>query len=225
MNLIAKSLFHFQDLSYRDFQARLIPTVDKDRIIGVRTPQLRAMAKRIKGTAEAASFLNTLPHSYFEEDNLHAFLVEAMPFEECLQHLESFLPYVNNWATCDQMRPRCFSKNKAALLPHIRLWLTDSHPYTVRFGIAMLMNLYLDGDFSPEYPRWVSEIQSEEYYVNMMAAWYFATALAKQYDNILPYFQDRLLSQWIHNKAIQKAVESSRITLEQKETLKALRWK
>ena len=223
---IRETLFSLQDRDFGAFQAKLIPNIDPERMIGVRTPALRALAKRLRGSGEAEAFLKELPHQYFEENNLHAFLLgEIKDFEICVQAVEDFLPWVDNWATCDQMSPRVFSKNKQALLPYIRCWLDSDRVYTRRFGIGMLMSHFLDGDFREEYLAWVSDIRSEEYYVNMMIAWYFATALAKQYDAALPYIQNRRLDPWTHNKTIQKAVESSRISDERKTYLKSLKIK
>ena len=207
-----------QDCSYRDFHSRLMPTVEKERIIGIRTPQLRRFSKTV---GEAGSFLKELPHYYYEENNLHAFLIaEIKDFDVCLAAVEAFLPYIDNWATCDGLRPKVFAKNTDRLLPRIRVWLASGHPYTVRFGMEMLMCYYLDAQFNPVHLEWVASVSSEEYYVNMMAAWYFATALAKQYDAVLPFIEQRRLSPWVHQKTIQKACESYRITPQQKEYLK-----
>lgn len=214
-------LFDLQDQKYQVFQQKLIPNLPPDTIIGVRTPQLRKLAKEL-----ALENLSSLPHRYFEENQLHAFiLADEHDFDTVIRELDRFLPYVDNWATCDQMTPKCFKKHHSKLIPHIRRWMADPHPYTVRFGIKMLMDHFLEEDFSPEYPAWVAQIQTEEYYVRMMAAWYFATALAKQNDAILPYIMEFRLPEWIHNKTIQKAVESYRITPETKEILKQYRIK
>ena len=224
MDTITQQLFRLQDTGYRDFQAKLIPTVDASRIIGVRTPALRELAKKLAGSAEAAAFLEALPHTYFDEDQLHAFLVAGLKdYTACLAAVERFLPYVDNWATCDQMSPKIFKKNRKDLLVHIKKWMKSKETYTIRFAIGMLMEHFLDEDFDPKYPEMVSRIRSDEYYVNMMIAWYFATALAKQYDAILPYIEEKKLAPWTHNKAIQKAVESYRITDEQKAYLKTLK--
>lgn len=223
---IQKQLFSLQDVPYGDFQARLLPTVPRERIIGVRTPALRRLAKELSKDPETEAFLKELPHRYFEENQLHAFLLEGeKDYDACLRRLNAFLPYVDNWATCDQMCPKALEKHADALLPQIRLWLASPHPYTVRFAIGLLMRYYLDERFAPEYPDLVASIVSEEYYVNMMVAWYFATALAKQYESILPYLKEGRLETWTHNKTIQKAVESYRIRPEQKEELRALRRK
>lgn len=223
---IRADLFEMQDLEYRDFQAKLMPDVAKENIIGVRTPQLRQYAKQLVKRPEAAEFLNDLPHRYYDENNVHAFLVEQVrDYGECLAQIERFLPYVDNWATCDMMSPKVFGKHTDELLSAIRAWLSSGETYTVRFGIGMLMRLYLDDKFLPEYPALVAAVSSEEYYVNMMIAWYFATALAKQYDAVLPYITEKRLPVWTHNKAIQKACESRRITPEQKEYLRGFKMK
>lgn len=213
-----------QDAAYRAFQIKLIPNIDPGAIIGVRTPQLRMLAREIAGTPEAARFLAALPHDTFEENQLHAFLIEQEKhFDGCLDLVHNFLPYVDNWATCDQLSPKALAKDKAALLEDIRHWLASDHAYTVRFGVNCLMRWYLDEAFDPEYLAWVAQLRSEEYYVNMVVAWYFATALAKQWDSAIGYIEQRRLEPWTHRKTIQKAVESFRITPEQKGYLKTLR--
>ena len=224
MTEIQQRLFALQDAGYRDFHAALMPTVDKALVIGVRMPALRALAKELKGTELAADFMAALPHKYYEENNLHAALIgHIRDFQPCLTAVERFLPYVDNWATCDMMNPRALAKDKAALLERIRLWLQSSHTYTVRFGMEMLMNHFLEEDFREEYPVLVASVQSEEYYVRMMQAWYFATALAKQYEAAVTYLEQRRLGAWVHNKTIQKARESFRVSQEQKEYLKSLK--
>ena len=226
MDVIQEKLFALQDLNYRQFQAKLMPTVDPEQIIGVRMPALRKLAKELKGTAEAEAFLAALPHRYYDENNLHGLLLCARSsYEETVAGLEDFLPHVDNWATCDLLSPRAFRSHPPQLPEQIRRWLGSGDTYTVRFGLEMLMSFYLDECFRPEYLDWAAEVKSEEYYVRMMVAWYFATALAKQYDAALPYLTSRRLEQWTHNKTIQKAVESYRITPEQKDALRALRWK
>ena len=223
---IRERLFSFRDEKFAAFQARLIPNIAPERIIGVRTPELRKLAKALRGSDEAEAFLKELPHEFFEENNLHAFLLcEIKDFEHCVRRVEEFLPYVDNWATCDQLRPRVFAKNKQALLPCIRAWIASDRVYTRRFGIGMLMSHFLDEDFREEYLGWVSDIHSAEYYVNMMIAWYFATALAKQYKAALPYIEERRLDPWVHNKTIQKALESFRVSDEQKKLLRTLKSK
>ena len=224
MNELQTTLFGLQDLKYRDFHSRLMPGIDKDTIIGIRTPVLRKFAKEFAGTTEAETFLQELPHQYYEENNLQMMLLAGIKeYEKCVCEVERFLPYINNWATCDSPAPKCFAKHKEELLPKIRTWMVSDHTYTIRYGIEMLMNLYLEEDFKPEYPKLAAAVQSEEYYVNMMIAWYFATALAKQWDAVIPYLEQRKLSPWVHRKTIQKAVESYRITDEQKIYLKSLR--
>ena len=221
---ILQSFFALQDLKYKDFQAKLMPTVDKSTIIGVRTPELRRLAKEFAKREDVGAFLDALPHRYYDENNLHGFLLcEEKDFDRVVARLDAFLPYIDNWATCDLLSPKAFRKHKTELLPHIRRWLASGEVYTVRFGIEMLMSHYLDGDFSPEYLAWVAAVRSEEYYVNMMIAWYFATALAKQYKSALPILLERRLAPWTHNKTIQKATESYRITEEQKAYLRSLK--
>ena len=213
-----------QDPAYRDFQMKLIPNVDPESAIGVRTPALRAYAKQLVKQGEEAEFLAALPHEYFDENQLHAFILsELKDFERCVREVERFLPYVDNWATCDQLSPRAFKKNKDRLLPYIKKWIASDKVYTIRFAIGMLMQHFLDDDFDLTYPDMVAAVRSKEYYVNMMIAWYFATALAKQYDAIVPYIENRRLADWTHNKAIQKSIESRRITDEQKQYLRNLK--
>ena len=221
---IRRSLFDLQDIKYRDFQAKLIPGKDTEIMIGVRTPELRKLAKQMLKREDIGEFLRDLPHRYFDEDQLHAFIVSGIKeYGKCMEELVRFLPFVDNWATCDQMSPGVFKKHKPELLAEIREWLGSEHTYTVRFGIGMLMQHFLDEDFDPAYPELVAGVHSEEYYVNMMIAWYFATALAKQYDAVLPFIEGRRLDPWTHNKTIQKAVESYRISDEQKEYLRSLK--
>ncbi|MBQ7335284.1 MAG: DNA alkylation repair protein [Clostridia bacterium] len=215
-----------QDKEYRTFQCRLMPTVDPETVIGVRTPELRKFAKSMVGSRNAKVFLNALPHRYYEENNLHAFLIEQMKdFDVCVAALNAFLPYVDNWATCDSMNPPILRREHLRLLPHIRSWIASGKTYAVRFGIKAWMSYFLDEDFSPEYPREIALIRSEEYYVKMMIAWYFATALAKQYDTILPYLAERRLPSDIHEMALRKALESYRIPPAQKAQLRDLRKK
>lgn len=222
--MYTERLMELQDTGYRDMQKKIIPTVDPDSIIGVRTPALRALAKEILKSGDYKSFLNELPHKYFEENQLHAFILSGMKdFDECMDELEKFLPFVDNWATCDQMSPKVFKKHKDELLKHIKVWIKSDETYTVRFGVGMLMEHFLDDDFDLKYPEMAARIRSDEYYVNMMIAWYFATALAKQYESIIPFIEQKRLAPWTHNKAIQKSVESYRITDEQKAYLKSLK--
>ena len=221
-----KKLRKLADPKYQDMQKKIIPTVDPDSIIGVRTPELRALAKEMSKSGEGSAFVAELPHKYFDENQLHAFILSGMKdYDACIAEVERFLPYVDNWATCDQMSPKIFRKHKADLLNHIQAWLKSDQTYTIRFGVGMLMEHFLDDDFDLKYPKMVAKLRSEEYYVNMMIAWYFATALAKQYEAVLPFIEEKKLAPWTHNKAIQKAVESYRITPEQKEYLKTLKVK
>ncbi len=220
---IREKLYDRQDLKYRDFQAKLIPGMETEKMIGVRTPDLRKIAKQMVKREDIGEFLENLPHEFFDENQVHAFVIsELKDYGRCVQGVERFLPFVDNWATCDQMSPKVFKKHRPELLDSIKEWIRSEHTYTVRFAVGMLMQHYLDEDFDPEYPEMVAEVQSEEYYIRMMIAWYFATALAKQYEAVLPYIEERRLEPWTHNKTIQKAVESYRITPEQKEYLKSL---
>lgn len=224
MTELQTKLFSMADEKYRDFQSKLMPTVPKEKIIGIRTPLLRKFAKNFSKNPEAKIFLSELPHEFYEENNLHAFLLEYISdFDECAGAVTEFLPFVDNWATCDSMSPKVFGKNKEKLPGYIEKWLSAGDTYSVRFGIKMLMEHFLGEDFDIAYPEKVAEIESEEYYIRMMQAWYFATALAKQYDAALPFIRERKLEKWTHNKAIQKAVESYRITDEQKAYLKTLK--
>lgn len=221
---ILEKIVALQDKSYQAFQSKLMPTVPSETIIGVRTPMLRKLAKEISGTKQAESFLNSLPHKYYEENNLHAFLVENIKdYDTALVETEKFLPYIDNWATCDCFCPKVFAKHKEELLIPIRRWLNSDKIYTVRYAMGMLMRYYLDEEFRPEYLGWVADVHSEEYYLNMMRAWYFATALAKQSEAALPWLTTRRLDTWTHNKTIQKAVESFRIPPEMKQQLCMLR--
>ena len=221
---IRDTLFQLRDETYRALQIKLIPTMAPDAMMGVRTPALRQLARQLYRAGEASAFLDELPHRYFDENQLHAFIISEMrDFGECVDALRRFLPWVDNWATCDQLSPKVFKKHRQQLLPHVREWLATGQTYTVRFAIGMLMAHFLDEDFDGEYPRMVSEVRSDEYYVNMMIAWYFATALAKQYEAVLPYIENRVLDPWTHNKAIQKSLESYRISDEHKAYLKRLK--
>ena len=223
---IRDELFKMQDIGYRDFNSKLIPTVKKEDMIGVRTPELRKYAKKLLKEEGVEDFLHSLPHKYFDENQLHAFIIsEIKDFKFCIDELINFLPYLDNWATCDQLSPKIFKKHRNDLLPHIYEWLKSDKTYTVRFGIGMLMEHFLDEDFKSEYPEMVAAVRSEEYYINMMTAWYFATALAKQYESILPFIEGNKLDTWTHNKSIQKAIESNRINAEQKNYLKGLKIK
>lgn len=224
MTEVYDRLLDMQDLTYGDFSAKLLPTLSRECIIGVRVPLLRRYAKELAKTAQAETFMRELPHKYLEENHLHSFLIGQMrDVDACYAALDAFLPYVDNWAVCDSLRPSVLTRDRARLLEKIREYLQSEHPYTVRFGIEMLMAYFLDEHFSSDQPALVAGVRSEEYYVNMMIAWYFATALALQWDATLPYLKERRLPVWVHNKTIQKAIESYRITSEQKARLRALR--
>ena len=217
------ALFAMQDLKYKNFHSALMPTVNPDLVIGVRVPELRSFAKAFAKTPDAEAFLKTLPHKYYEENNVHAFIIQQeKDFDRAISLTEGFLPFVDNWATCDMLRPKVFGKNPEKLLPYIYRWLGSDRPYTVRFGIGMLHSFYLDENFKPEHLERVSQIRSDEYYVNMMTAWYFQTALVKQPDSAIPYITGRKLPVWVHNKTIRKAAESLKISKEMKEYLKTL---
>ena len=223
---IREDLFANQDVKYRDFQSKLTPTIEAKTAIGVRTPVLRKLAKAYSKRQDVDEFLADLPHKYFDENQLHAFILsEIKDFDECIGKLERFLPFVDNWATCDQMSPKCFKKNHEKLLPYLNKWIKSDDTYTVRFAIVTFMSHFLDDDFDEGYLKLVSDIKSDEYYINMAIAWYFATALAKQYDKTIPYIENKTLDVWTHNKAIQKSIERYRVTAEHKEYLKSLKIK
>lgn len=223
---LQKQLFELQDLKYRDFHSKLMPETDKETVIGIRTPVLRKFAKEFAGTSEAEAFLRQLPHRYYEENNLHMMLITGIKdYEKCMEEIQRFLPCIDNWATCDYPAPKCFARHKDQVLEEAKRWISSGETYVIRYGIGMLMRLFLDEDFSSEYLEMAAAVQSQEYYVNMMIAWYFATALAKQYDAALPYIENRRLDRWTHNKAIQKAIESYRVSAEQKAYLRTLRIK
>lgn len=225
VNEIQKELFKNQDVKYRDFQAKLIPNLNSQTVIGVRTPLLRAFAKELYKENDFSGFLNDLPHKYFDENQLHAFLIsEINDFDICIAELNRFLPFVDNWATCDQMSPKVFKRNKEKLLEQIKIWIVSEETYTLRFSVGMLMQHFLNEEFDLKYPEMILKIDSEEYYVKMMIAWYFATALAKQYKLILPFLENKSLGKWTHNRAIQKALESYRISDEQKKYLRTLKF-
>ena len=223
---VQKRLFEMQDAEYRDFHAKLVPTMEKTKFIGIRTPMLRKFAKKFGKTEESEIFLQVLPHQYYEENNLHGLLIEQIrDYDKCLEELERFLPFIDNWATCDLLALHMMKKHRDVFIREVFRWIESDQPYTIRFGIGMLMRHYLHEEFKTEYPEKVAAIRSEEYYVNMMRAWYFATALAKQYEKVLPFLEKRQMDVWTHNKTIQKAIESYRITSEQKEYLRTLRIK
>ncbi len=226
MTNIQKELFSLQDLKYRDFQSKLMPNIDKNFVIGVRTGEIKNKAKELFESGEYKDFIKSLPHKYYEENNLHAFIImKIKDYEECVTEVERFLPYIDNWATCDGLRPPVFKKHLPKLLGKIKVWLKSENTYTIRFAIEMLMIHFLDKEFKAEFADLVAGLKKEDYYVNMMIAWYFATALFKKYDNVIGYIENNTLPVWIHNKTIQKAVESCRITEEQKEYLKKLKRK
>lgn len=224
MTEMQQKLFALRDEGYRAFQSKLIPTVDPQTMIGVRTPELRKLAKQIEREPETQVFLHTLPHMYYEENNLHGFLLERIKdYAVFVTELNAFLPYIDNWATCDGLRPKCVKTHLPEFLQEIRRWMQSGQTYTVRFGINMLMSFYLNDAFWGEYLSWVADVQSDEYYVQMMQAWYFATALAKQWDSTMAYLQQEKLNAWVHNKTIQKAIESRRISAQQKQMLRTLK--
>ncbi len=223
---ILAELYANQDLKYKDFQSKLTPDLSPDDFIGVRTPALKKLAKEFAKREDVGEFLDSLPHKYFDENQLHAFILSEMKdYDRCVACLEEFLPYVNNWATCDQMSPKVFKKNTADLLKHINKWIDSDKVYTVRYGIVSYMRYYLDGEFKPEYLEAVAGIKSDEYYINMAIARYFATALAKQYEATVKYIEGRVLEPWTRNKAIQKAIESYRVSDEHKKYLRSLKIK
>lgn len=223
---VFQRLSELSDPTYRDFHAGLIPNISPETILGVRVPALRRLARELRGSAEAQEFMAALPHEYYDENCLHGLLInDIKDFGATVSALDAFLPYVDNWAVCDLISPRSFKSRPPELAAHVRRWLESSHSYTVRFGIGVLMSFYLDEGFEPAQLEAVAERCCEEYYVNMMVAWYFATALAKQPEAALPYIENRRLSRWTHNKAIQKSIESRRIPDETKTYLKTLRWK
>ena len=224
MTKLQAALFDMQDITYRDFHSRLIPNIEKDRVIGIRIPILRKFAKEYAKTDDAQKFIRELPHYYYEENNLHMMIITGIKdYDTCVIEIERFLPYIDNWATCDLPVPKCFYKNKEKLLDNVISWIKSDDTYIIRYGIETLMSIYLDDAFESSYPRLVSEVISDEYYVNMMIAWYFATALAKQWEAVIPYIEEKRLPEWVHKKTIQKAVESYRITDEQKKYLRTLR--
>ncbi len=224
MTHLQEELFELQDIKYRDFNSSLIPGIEKETVIGVRIPVLRKFAKEYAKSGETEQFMRELPHKYYEENNLHMMLIaQIKDYDKCISETEKFLPHIDNWATCDSPLPKCFDKNKEDVLGRAKNWIATDATYVKRYGMGVMMRLFLDEDFKEEYIQLVAGVKSEEYYVNMMIAWYMATALAKQWDAAIPYIQERRLSEWVHRKSIQKAVESYRITPEQKEYLKGLR--
>lgn len=224
--MILDELLKMKDEEYRKLQIKTIPNIDSNTIIGIRTPELRKYAKKLLKENNYIDFINDLPHKYFDENQLHAFIIsEIKDYDECLNYFKKFLLYIDNWATCDQPSPKVFIKNPDKLIKEIKVWIKSKETYTIRFGVGMLMRVYLDDNFKEEYLEMVSKIRSKEYYVNMMIAWYFATALAKQYDSTIKYIENNKLDTWTHNKTIQKAIESYRITQEHKDYLRSLKIK
>ena len=223
---ITEALFALREEKIADFSAKLIPGIEKEKVIGVRLPEIRKLAKSIDGTEQAEAFLRDLPHRYLEENHLHSFLIaRTKDYQSCIMQIDRFLPFVDNWAVCDSLRPTCFKKHKSELIRDIRRWLQSDRLYTVRFAIGMLMCHFLDEDFHPEHLEWVVNIQSEEYYLNMMRAWYFATALAKQYESTLPLIEAQVLDVFTQNKTIQKACESFRVGEKEKKYIKSFKIK
>ena len=226
MTPIQKKLFELQDLKYRDFHSKLMPTVCKDKIIGVRVPQLRKFSKELNKSELKEDFLNSLPHKYYEEDNLHAFLIEQInDFDECISALDNFLLFIDNWATCDMLTPKVLGKNSDLLYKKIQEWVKSEHAYTVRFAVVTLMKFFMDESLDKNHLNLLLSIKSDEYYINMSIAWYLATALSSGWDLVIPYIENQKFDKWVHNKAIQKANESYRITKEQKDYLKTLKAK
>lgn len=221
---IVERLMQYQDIKYKDFQSNLVPNIDKETIIGVRTPNMRQIAKDVYNSEEAKEFLNTLPHKYYEENLVHFFLIAMIKdFNLCVEEVNKFLPYVDCWPVSDQSSPKVFKKNHDKLIPLIKNWIASDHVYTARFGIRILMNEFLDDDFKEEYFTLVINKKGEDYYLKMMVAWYFATALAKKYDFAVKVIEENKLDQWCHNKAIQKALESYRVSDSHKEYLRSLK--
>ncbi len=219
--MLQNQLFRLQDVEYKNFHSKLMPTVNPDTVIGIRTPVLRKFANEFYKSEQVGDFLEALPHKYYEENNLHAFLLEKITdYDILIKELNIFLPFVDNWATCDMMKPKIFKKNKQRLIKDIEKWMKSEHVYQVRYGIVTLMTHFLAEDFTPEYLNWVADVKSEEYYINMARAWFFATALTYQYEATVPVFENNIVDTWTHNKAIQKACESFRISKEQKEYLR-----
>lgn len=223
MDIVAEILA-MAEPAYADFQAPIVPNIERDRIIGVRIPKLRQLAKQLRDTPEIKDFLASLPHKYYEENLLHIILIEDIKdYDECMAQIERFLPYMDCWAVTDDRVPKIVSKHKDELISKVYEWVKSSETYTCRYGLHMLMSQYLDADFKPEYNELAASVRSEEYYVNMMNAWYFATALAKQWESTIPYIEQNRLDTWTHNKTIQKAIESFRISDDQKAYLRTLK--
>lgn len=221
---VREELLKYKNDEYRDFQSKLVPNIPKESILGIKTPEMRKVAKEMFGTEDGNKFLKKLPHKYYDENLVHFFMIAMIKdFDECVKETERFLPYVDCWPVCDQSSPKVFKKNHEKILPLIKKWIDSDHVYTSRFGMRMLMNEFLGEDFKPEYLDWVANKKGDDYYLKMMVAWYFATALAKQYDASVVYFEKHVLDDWTHKKAIQKAIESYRVSDEHKEYLKSLK--
>ena len=218
-------LLRHQDIAYADFSAKLIPTVPRERFLGIRTPEYKKILRELGDDPIIPEFLAELPHAYYEENCLHSALIcRIKDYDSCIREVERFLPYVDNWAVNDGLNPAVFSKHRGELIEKVREWIASEATYTRRFGLHILMSHYLEEDFQAEYLSWAADLRSEEYYVNMMTAWLFAEALAKQWDAALPFLLEHRLDRWTHNKAIQKARESRRITEEQKNYLNTLKY-
>ena len=221
---VRNKLFELQDLKYRDFHSALMLTVDKDKIIGVRVPDLRKLAKELCKNGAGEEFIKNLPHKYYEEDNLHAFILERISdFDKCIYETERFLPYIDNWATCDMFSPKVFANHTDVIFEKSLEWIRSDNTYTIRFGTGMLMRYFLDKNFNEDILKIISDIKNDEYYIKMMVAWFFATALAKQYESTIKYIESGKLDKWVHNKTIQKAIESNRISSDMKRYLRTLK--
>lgn len=221
---IQQRMFELKDEKYKEFQCGLMPTVSSDAVIGVRTPDIRKLGKEYANHKDIDIFLQDLPHKYYEEYNLHSSIIAGIKdYDYCIEKINRFLPYIDNWATCDMITPKCFKKNLPKLLNEIKIWIDSNDTYTVRFGIRMIMCFFLDDEFDIKYLDMVASVKSDEYYIKMMIAWFFATALAKQYEETVKYIEECKLDKWIHNKTIQKAVESYRVLTEHKIYLKSLK--
>ena len=224
MDKVYNVLLKYKDEKYQEFQAKLVPNIDKNTILGIRTPDMRNIAKEIFNSSYKEEFLNEIPHKYYEENLIHMFVVGMIKdFDLCVKYLDKFLPYIDCWPVSDQSSPKVFKKNHDKLIPIIKKWIKSNHTYTARFGMRILMNEFLDDDFKPEYLSLVSDKKGDDYYLKMMQAWYFATALAKKYDDTIKYIEDNRLDLWVHNKTIQKAIESFRVSDTHKEYLKTLK--
>ncbi len=221
---LTDKLLKIKDNKYKEFQLKLVPNINKDSILGIRTPEMRKIAKEVYKSEDKNKFLDSLPHKYYEENLIHFFVISLIKdFDECIKRVEEFLPYVDCWPVSDQATPKSFKKNHKKLLPYIKKWIKSKHVYTARFGIRMLMNEYLGDDFKEEYLKLIASIKTNDYYLKMMIAWYFATALAKRYNETIPYLENNSLDEWVHKKTIQKAIESYRVSEEHKKYLSTLK--